>query len=813
VNTKSIFSTFVFALLLGSCATAPRAVGPGPMADGRTMLPNGWMLSPAGDQLEVGDLPLNMALSPDGRFAAALNSGQGEQSVSLISLSEWRVVQSAPIAKGWLGISFSHNGKRLYVSGGNDNQILVFDVTASGLRRVDSLEVAPPWPKGQLWLAGLDVDDERGHVYVVGRESEMLYRVDLATGSPDRTLKLPAQPYTCLLSRELNRIYVSLWGGSGVAIIDKSTLSLENVVAVGDHPNDMVESPDGRFLFVANANANTVSVIDVQKARVVETLSSSLVPDAPPGSTPNSVALSTDGSRLYIANADNNTLAVMDVSEPGASRSLGFIPVGWYPTCVRVMSGTDHILVLNGKGGSSRANPHGPNPEKRGRYDEFIGSLFRGTLARINRPGAGDLERYSRQAYANSPFTRQKLDHPHADTMSPIPVKTGLPSPIKYVFYIIKENRTYDQVLGDVREGNGDSSLCLFPDAVTPNQHALARTFVLFDNFYVDAEVSADGHNWSMGAYATDYVEKSWPTLYGGRGGIYDFEGGDSIAYPAKGYLWDNCLRNGVTVRSYGEFVLNGRTPKDSVKPSIASLEGHVAPFYQGYDLEYSDLDRYLAWKAEFDAYDSSGGLPQLQIIRLPNNHTQGTRKGKLTPKAYVAQNDLALGLIIERISKSRYWPEAAVFVLEDDAQNGPDHVDAHRSVAFVASPYAKRNFVDHGFYSTSGMLRTMELILGLPPMSQYDAAASPFVDAFAISPNGAPYVHREAMIDLKEVNVAGAYGQDRSGQLTLSREDSAPDIEFNEIIWKSVKGPDSPMPAPVRSAFVRIAEPASEEN
>ena len=439
--------------------------------------------------------------------------------------------------------------------------------------------------------------------------------------------------------------------------------------------------------------------------------------------------------------------------------------------------------------------------------------MFRGSLSRINRPGSGDLERYSRQVYANTPLTQEKMDQAHADPDSPIPLRVGDPSPIKYVFYIIKENRTYDQVLGDMPEGNGDSSLCLFPEIVTPNQHALAREFVLFDNFYVDAEVSADGHNWSMGAYATDYVEKSWPTLYGGRGGIYDFEGGHPIASPSDGYLWDNCLRNGVTFRSYGEFVLNGREEGDSMKASVPSLEGHVAPFYRGYDMNYSDLDRYRAWKAEFDAYDANGGLPEFQIIRLPNNHTQGTRKGKPTPKAYAAENDLAAGLIIERISQSRYWPEAAVFILEDDAQNGPDHVDAHRSIAFVASPFAKRGAVDQGFYSTSGLLRTMELILGLPPMSQYDAAATPLHAAFSSRPDFTPYLHRPATYNLKEVNVAGAYGQQRSGELDLSKEDSAPDIEFNEIIWKSVKGVNSPMPPPVRSAFVRVAEVDTAED
>ena len=808
--TRSISLLATLALVIG-CGTAPLRNTPGPMSDGRTLLPNGWILSPAGKHLEVGDFPLNMDISPDGRYAAVVNSGEGEQSVSLIDLSQWKVVHTEPISKTWLGVSFSRSGNRLFVSGGNDNRILVFDVSNGSMRQADSLALGAAWPKDTIWVAGLDVDDDAGYVYAVGRGSNTLYRVDLATGKADGKLALPAKPYTCVVSSQLDRIYVSLWGGSAVAIVERSTLSIERIVPVGDHPNDMAESPDGRFLFVANANANTVSVIDAQKARVIETLSSALAPDAPPGSTPNAVALSADGRRLFIANADNNMLAVMDVSEPGESRALGFIPVGWYPTCVRVMPESGQILVVNGKGGGSRANPGGPNPEKGGRYGEYIARMFRGTVSLISQPGSGEFERYSRQVYANTPQTKEHLAQAPSGDASPIPRKVGDPSPVTHVFYIIKENRTYDQVLGDMSEGNGDSSLCLFPEQVTPNQHALAREFVLFDNFYVDAEVSADGHNWSMGAYATDYVEKSWPTLYGGRGGIYDFEGGgDSIARPSDGFIWDNCIRNGLSIRSYGEFVINGKNPGDSMKPSVPSLDGRVAPFYRGYDLNYSDLDRYEAWKQEFDAYEANGDLPRFQIIRLPNNHTQGTRKGKLTPKAYVAQNDLALGLIIERISRSRYWPHAAVFVLEDDAQNGPDHVDAHRSIAFVASPYAKRGAVDHAMYSTSGLLRTMELILGIGPMSQYDAAARPMFDAFTTSPDFRPYVHRPASYNLEETNLAGAYGQERSEELNLLTEDAAPDIEFNEIIWKSVRGPGSPMPAPVRSAFVRI--PAADE-
>jgi YVTN family beta-propeller protein len=328
-------------------------------------------------------------------------------------------------------------------------------------------------------------------------------------------------------------VFVSLWGGSAVALFDPRTLQIRKTIPVGDHPSDMIESPDGGRLFVANANFNTVSVIDLQTARVVETISTALTPGAPNGSTPNALALSPDARVLYVANADNNYLAVVDVSVPRKSRSLGFIPTGWYPTSVRTVASRKTIVVANGKGGFSKANPGGPNPTKRSREEEYIGSLFKGTVSVVDVPDEGRLRELTASVYANSPYSDTKRDAPGTNAGNPIPIRVGGESPIKHVFYVIKENRTYDQVFGDITEGNGDPDLCLFPEQVTPNHHALVRQFVLLDNFYCDAEVSADGHNWSMGAYATDYVEKSWPTSYGGRGGEYEFEGGYPAVYPA----------------------------------------------------------------------------------------------------------------------------------------------------------------------------------------------------------------------------------------------------------------------------------------
>lgn len=554
---------------------------------------------------------------------------------------------------------------------------------------------------------------------------------------------------------------------------------------------------------MAYANSNSVSVIDVKARKVLENISTSLYPNAPTGSTTNGVTLSEDDKTLFIANADNNNLAVFNVEKPGESRSMGFIPTDWYPSAVKVIG--NRIFVTNGKGGTSKPNPKGPNPyKKRDDSVQYIGELFKGTLSIIDMPDESSLAAYSKVVYENVPYTKELEMKAAGEPGNPIPQNVGDPSPIKYVFYIIKENRTYDQIFGDMPEGNGDSSLCLFPEHVTPNHHALAREFVLLDNFYVDAEVSADGHNWSMAAYANDYVEKTWPTSYGQRGGTYDYEGSRQIAFPKDGFIWDYCKRAGISYRSYGEFEAyskNGET----------SLTGNMAPNYADYNLEIKDIDREKVWEHDFDSLLAINAVPRFSTIRLGNDHTSGARIGKPTPAAHVADNDLALGRLIEHLSQSSIWKESAVFVLEDDAQNGPDHVDAHRSIALVISPYVKRRSVNHTMYSTSAVLRTMELILGLPPMSQYDAAAPPLWSCFTDKANTTPYKALPNNVDLELKNLAVNESSRKSETFDLSREDAAPDNEFSEVIWKTVKGESSKMPAPRRSAFIKLVEKEEE--
>jgi YVTN family beta-propeller protein len=776
-------------------------------------LPNGWSLSPAGTALQLSsDLPLNIAISPSKKYAAITDNGDGAEGIELIDIAEKKLLSFTKMKAAWVGLQFSNDNKYLYASAANQNRIVRFELENNSLIPVDSIVLGKPWPN-KIGITGIALDDQKAKIYAVSKENNSLYVCDTKSNKILQQVPLSGEAYTCLLNPQKTMLYISLWGGDKVLLFDIKKGVITDSIATESHPNDMTLTKKGDYLFVANANSNSVSVINTKKRKVVETLSASLYPEAPTGSTSNGVCLSADGKTLYIANADNNCLAVFNVSKPGSSRSLGFIPTGWYPTCVKLVGNT--LLVSNGKGFESIPNPYGPQPDNRkiktpyqkeitseGKQQvQYIGNLFKGSLSFISVPGLKELENYSTSVYKNTPYNKNKEALAEGEPGNPIPERVGVASPIKYVFYVIKENRTYDQVLGDMKEGNGDSSLCLFPEKITPNLHALARDFVLLDNFYDDAEVSADGHNWSTAAYATDYVEKTWPTNYSGRGGTYDYEGTRKIAYPAKGFIWDYCNRAGISYRNYGEFVHDGKPP---ILPSIV---GHFCADFPDFDLSIQDVYREKVWEHDFDSLIAANTLPTFSTLRFPDDHTSGMRKGAYTPYAAAADNDLAVGRFIEHISQSRIWKECAIFIVEDDAQNGPDHVDAHRSTAYVISPYVKRNFVDHTMYSTSGLLRTMELILGLPPMSQYDAAAMPMFRAFTATPDFTPYTSKPANINIDERNTAWNKLAKESAKFNLAVEDAVPDIPFNEVIWKSIKGENSVMPTPRHSAFIKVQE------
>ena len=762
---------FVCIATLLTAVAAVQAQDLSSIEQNRVKLPNGWSLTPVGKTLPLGDLPLNIAVSRSHRYAAVTNDGQSTQSIQLLDAKNDQQLDRVVIGKAWGGLVFSADEKYLYASGGDNNWVVRYSIIDNKLVASDTLPLGEPWIRktnaNAISPAGMALDDKKDLLYVVTKQDNSLYVLDLKTKAIRHKLALGTEAYTCLLSADASRLYISLWGGDKVVTYDTNKERMIDSVAVGDNPNDLCLSHNGKVLYVANANDNTVSVIDLKHSRVLETLNTAVIPTPLSGTTTNSVALTGDDKTLYVANADNNCLAVFDVRKPGASKSLGFVPTGWYPSVVRVID--SKLYVADAKGLSSLPNPHGPNPTgyketvlfhggdpNKPRDVQYIGGgLLMGALSIIPIPGTQDLAVYSQAVYHNTPYNEKLGREPGGEAGNPVPGKAGDPSPIKYVFYILQENRTYDQVLSDMPGGNGDTSLLLFGRRITPNHHALADDFVLLDNFYVDGEVSADGHNWSMGAYATDYMEKNWPTSYGGR--------------------------------------------------------GHFTPEYPVHDLRDPDTMRYRIWAKDFDSLLATGAAPRLTTMRMLSDHTEGTAAGRPTPYAHVADNDLAVGKLVEHISKSPIWANTVIFIVEDDAQNGPDHVDAHRTTAYLAGGYVKRHFVDHTLYSTSSLVHTIELILGMPPMTQYDAAAPPMWNCFSKTTDTTAFNSLPSNVNLADVNPGGTRLAAMARGLNFTEVDRVPDELMNAMVWKAVRGENARVPVPVRAAFVRTTKTSED--
>ena len=826
------FAVLVLSIHTGLAASASSARLPGLQPDGFTVLHNQWLIRPAGVQVELDDFPVNLAIDRSGRFAAVLHAGFIKHELCVIDLRTRKITALAPISEAFYGLAFSPDGRTLVCSGGGDEVLHVFAFHRGTLTALPDVRVAPADDRGVV--AGVAFAPD-GHTVVASLlfDSKIVC-ADLSTGvvrwttrldpanfeQPARSRAPGSAPNAGLVGSRLDeqdnplavawdarrgRIYASLWGQSAVSVLDAANGAILARWAAGLHPNELLLAPDGRHLLVSNGGRNTVTILDAATGQAVETLCSALAPDDQPGSTPDSLALTPDGRTLFAANAYNNNVAVFDVSKPGAGRPLGFIPTGWFPTSVRLTPKGDRLLVVSARGLTPKPNATGP-----GRRYTYIAGLYRGSLGIIDLPRGKALDR----ALADWTLTAQhcRPEPPRAQTDGPIPVHVDDPSPIRHVIYVIKENRTYDQVFGDMTEGNGAPALCLFPEAVTPNLHALARDFVLLDNFYANAEVSADGHEWSTGAYASEFVEKTWPIEYGHRDTKvpYTAEGLFAAAVPALGYLWDRAAAAGVTYRSYGEFITVGRTPADPGETALPALRGHFDPYYRPWDLGYHDVDRVARFMADLHDYEHAGDMPRLQILRLPQDHTEGAKKGAWTPAAMVADNDLAVGRLVEAVSHSKFWPDTAIFIVEDDAQSGPDHVDAHRTEALVVSPWCRRHAVDSTPYTTCSMLRTMELILGLQPMSQFDAAATPMRATFQVRPDLTPWDARPAGVDIEAHNPGGTAAARVSATFDFSHEDAVDDQAFNRVIWAAVRGPDSVMPAPVHAAFVRSVPAAS---
>jgi YVTN family beta-propeller protein len=762
-----------------------------------TMLHNGWRIRPAGRQLATGDMLVGGAFSPDGKIYAIANAGYGSHGLHLIDVATEKEIASIPLVRAWSGIAWASNGSRLYISGGTSNgfhDVNVIEKQADGTWKSESaLSLGvEAGDKAKMCVGGLALSKDESALFALDTSHGKLYSLNSKTGEVRAKLDVGDSPIACRLGSSGTQLYVAEWGGKAVAVVDVTDSAAPVVssrIPVGDHPNDLTLSADGR-LFVSCGNDDSVTVVDVASGKTLETVKTSLTPNAPSGSTPVALALAPDGKTLYVANADNNDVAVLDVSRRGNTRVTGFIPTGWYATAVAVTPDGKRLITASGKGAGTHPNPAKTpiNPNAPAGF-EYIGKQLNGIVSFVDAPSPDQLASYTKVVRECSPYDDKDIRGSSYARKTAIPKRIGDVSPIKYVLYIIKENRTYDQVYGDMPKGNGDASLCLFGREVTPNQHALADQFVLLDNLYCNGEVSQDGHPWSTSAICVDYEQRAWVLGYSGKGKIPEPR---TVADPKAGYLWQAADAKGLSIRNYGEMRNHPSWKDKQSEPFIGKVGPNQPP--PGRDWEKADI-----FINEFKEFEKSGTIPRLMVMSLGENHTRGTTPGAFTPKASVASNDLAVGKIVDAISHSSVWNQFAIFIIEDDAQNGPDHVDSHRTAGLVISPYTRRHAVDSTMYSTASMLRTIELILGLKPLTQYDAAATPMFESFIDRADLASFTALQPQIDINAKNVVTAYGARESARMDFSEYDRADFDALNRILWRSIKGAQAAVPAPVR--------------
>jgi YVTN family beta-propeller protein len=823
LNAIAGMTLLTVALLhCGGLATAQEAPRYAGATESGFLLPNGWTLKPAGEHVVVADLPLNIIPLPGSRLALAATSGYNNHELSLIDLPSRKVIDHQTVRQSWFGLAIAPGADRIWWSGGGANLVHAFRLAEGRLSRVSAPEPATKTvtsPRSSHFQGGLAVDPQRKRLYALDVDRGTISALDLETLKEVAVAPAGTRPYDVAVARNGSQLFVSDWAGRSVRVLDPDDLHTVARIGVGEHPTQIAVAAADDRVFVACASSNCISVIDTRRGIVTETISTALFPLAPEGSTPDAVAVAPDGKSLYVANADNNNVAVIDIATPGRSQVKGFIPTGWYPTAVAVTPDNKQLLIGVGKGLQTKANPidgskrkveSTPQPTGR-RLFPYIGTTLSGSVSIVPVPDDKTLAGYTETVYKNCPYSDKLLTAAPYSEKTAIPRAVGDPSPIRYVLYIIKENRTYDQVFGDVPGGNGDPALVMFGRDVTPNHHRLAEEFVLLDNLYCNGHVSADGHPWSTMAYNTDYIARNWALTYSSRAGIHDDDDGDLTNAPS-GYLWDACARAGLSYRSYGEYGRRVSQPDGSLKieGAVPGLVGHMCPEFgiaKVAGRRARDTDNAETFIRELREFEKNDNLPRFSVMSLGEDHTTGTRPGTFTPQACVASNDVALGKIIEAVSHSKYWPQMAVFVIEDDAQNGPDHVDAHRTVGLVISPFTKRKHHDSTQYSTVSMLRTIELILGLSPLSQFDAAARPMFASFSDQPDLSTYRAEPPRIDLNQVNEPTAYGAERSMKMDFDEYDKIDDFELNEILWRSIKGKDAPLPPPVRRAIAYRAK------
>jgi DNA-binding beta-propeller fold protein YncE len=810
-QTALLLFVLVLAVLSSSQQVPREQVGVLP--DGGFLLNSGWRVKPAGTQIPLDTLPMSSALSPDGRFLVVLNGGYRPPSLSVLDTKDGHEIGRTQVADAWLGLAFSSNGRTLWVGGGSQASIFEFSFDENGkLQPSRTFEIVKAADRTSHDFIGDVAVSPDGHLlYACDLYHDNIVVVNTQSGVVIDRFKTGRRPYRILFHPDGKTFYVTSWADGTMHRHQTNNGAQLQSIRLGAHPTDMVwrdratASEEGENtswkarIFVSAANTNNVYAVgaaDSGDLRNVETINVGTTPSHPLGMTPSALALSPDQSRLYVVCSGANAAAVVDVTE-SRSRVLGFVPTGWYPTAAKALA-DGRLVVINGRGSRSYANSNGPKPTKGGNaaVEQYVARMQTGSASFIPPPSDDELKNYTTEVLANSPYTDEKLDAQ----------PTGIPPAIQHVLYIVKENRTYDQVLGDIGKGASDPSLCLFPEKVSPNHHKLAREFVLFDNFYVNSDVSADGHNWSTSAIANDYVEKMWPGNYGGRAKDYGFEGGEPAALPPAGYLWTNAAARGLSMRNYGYWVKNKNTPGEDGIQIESVLDPVLAKVtnmkYRSFDTDYPDVKRAQVFLDDLKQFETSNQMPAFLFMRLGNDHTSYTAPGKVAPLSAIADNDYALGMIAEGISHSKFWSSTAIFVLEDDAQNGPDHIDSHRSIAFVISPYTHTGATDSAMYNTTSMLRTMELILHLRPMTHFDAGARPMLNCFSKQPVSTAYQPEKPRISLEERNPGNSPTAARSARLNFSEADLNDDDELNDILWRAIRGSDPP--PPVRSLFGR---------
>jgi YVTN family beta-propeller protein len=826
----------------------------GVQANGRIVVPTNQILKPAGKQVTFPGRPVDLAWCDDGKTIVVKNL----RDLVFLDFGTGKIKQTLALPPkkgdkdkpGFGVVGLAVRGNRIYATDA-DSQVQVAVRNGDGVYTWDKpIDLAAPKVGGKADGSGLAFLNDQ-ELWVLSTRGNDVQRVALDTGKVVQRIPVGVAPFALCFAGP-DKCYVSNWGGDPPkesdpqAVSSKTPIRIdpktgvanhgsvsvlkrgadgwkqEKTIPVGLHPSSMILSHDRRLIYVANANSDTVSVIDTPKNTLVETIACRPEARIPFGSGSNALALSPDGKTLYVANGTNNCIAVVelgikaseakDAERPDQSRLLGLIPTGWYPGAILVSPDGKRLFVANIKGHGSLSQPR-PHAKGKNSHDHL------GSVSIIDVPDTEQLANYTREVNANNrlAYSLAGLDKPHADAKPvPVPARHGEPSLFKHVIYIIKENRTYDQVLGDMKEGNGDPKLVLFGEDVTPNHHALARQFTLFDNFYCSGVLSADGHTWCNQAYVTDYMERS----FGGWTRSYADDGSDPLAYAPTGFLWQNALKHKKTLRNYGEYVKNTYPKKSTwtdfyndfttgafklkvtAKANIELLQPHTHPSYPWFPLLMPDVYRARLFIEELKQFEQKGEMPNLIYLTLPCDHTDGTRPGYPTPRAMVADNDLALGHIVEAVSKSKFWKDTCIFVVEDDPQDGFDHVDGHRTVALAISPYTKRKFVDHAGYNQTGMVKTIEMILGLPPMNQLDLSATPMRRCFQADADLTPYAAVPNKIRLDEMNPElktlkgkALYWAKKSLELDLDDGDEADEDTLNRILWHSVRGYDTPYP------------------